>query len=416
MPRAGTRARAAAGVLTILACGTAYAAPAAPRAVLVLPKPVGEIPPPAGTFPDRPERLRRSIVPGRVTDTERVNVLVGPDGVPGAVSVTQRLVLAGTGQFIVWERATAQDAEALDDTLEPVLKREAVIWQGFVSGSKSLAARLTLDPAVENELLPLRVEVAWRGAGRIAPGGAVPGPGEVVVRLVNRTGRAMSLPTGDVAAAQLAGPLDALLRHARARTSLAPPAAGRGLPATLPARSVGAARDATTVAPFRVTGTLRVEGSGATGEGLGARPVADGLAVEGVLQGTAEFLLRVPAAGRLALDLTAVPTLDPRTLLPPRGRTWAEWLRSGPTPNETRDALTQLVEGAAAAARDDEYAPYLGHHGVGPVATTFHFGVAPADVVKVAAKPLRPKAFPMALAGVALLGVLANTTVLWRRL
>ncbi|MDQ1711325.1 MAG: hypothetical protein QOE45_775 [Frankiaceae bacterium] len=413
MGRAGTRALAAAGALALVAAGAAHAVP---RAVLALPKPVGEIPPPQGTFPDRPERLKRSIVPGRVDDTERVSVLVGPDGTPGAVGVTQRLVLSGTGQFIVWERATAQDAEALDDTLDPVLKREAVIWQGFVSGSKTLAARLTLDPAVETELLPLRVEIAWRGAGRIAPGGALPGPGEVVVRVVNRTGNGVSLPTGDVAPEHLAGPLDALLEHATSRTTVAPPMAGRGLPLTLPATRVGPPRDRLTVAPFRVTGTLRVDGAGATGEGPGSTPVTGGLKVDGVLEGTAEFVLRAPAAGRLLLDLTAVPTLDPRTLQPPRGRTWAEWLHRSPTQNETRAALTQLVEAAAAAARDDQYAPYLGHHGSGRVDTTFHFGVAPADVVTVAARPLRPKAFPMALAGVALLALLANGTAIWRRL
>jgi hypothetical protein len=226
----------------------------------------------------------------------------------------------------------------------------------------------------------------------------------------------MALPTGDVAPEQLAGPLDALLRHATSRTTVAPPAAGRGLPLRLVARRTGPPRDATTVAPFRVTGTIRVEGSGATGDGLGSTPVTDGVRVEGVLQGEAAFTLRAPVAGRLVLDLTAVPTLDPRTLRPPRGRTWAEWLRRKPTPNETRDALTALVEGAAAAARDDEYAPYLGHHGPGTVRTTFHFGVAPADVVRSAPQPLRPKGFPMALAGVALLAVLANTTAIWRRL
>jgi hypothetical protein len=420
MRPAGTRAAAGALALAAALAGAASATPSVPPRqpanVLTLPKPVGAIPPPAGSFTDRPERLHTSMLPGAVDDTERVDVFVAPDGVPAKVTVTQRLVLTGTGQFIVWERATAQDAEALEDTLEPVLKREGVIWQGFVAGRKELAARLTLDPVVESELLPLRVEVGWRGAGRIAPGGALPGPGEVVVRLVNHTGRAMALPTGDVAPEQLAGPLDALLRHATSRTTVAPPAAGRGLPLRLVARRTGPPRDATTVAPFRVTGTIRVEGSGATGDGLGSTPVTDGVRVEGVLQGEAAFTLRAPAAGRLVLDLTAVPTLDPRTLRPPRGRTWAEWLRRKPTPNETRDALTALVEGAAAAARDDEYAPYLGHHGPGTVRTTFHFGVAPADVVRSAPQPLRPKGFPMALAGVALLAVLANTTAIWRRL
>src|SRR5690349_23376275 len=79
-----------------------------------LPKPSGDIPVVAEAFPDRPERLRRSIVPGPVDDTERVEVRLGPDGAPAAVNLRQRLVLHGTGQFIVWERSTAQDVEALE--------------------------------------------------------------------------------------------------------------------------------------------------------------------------------------------------------------------------------------------------------------------------------------------------------------
>lgn len=394
-------------------------AQAAYGADLPLPKPSGTIPVVREAFPDRPERLTTSILPGRVDDTERVEVLLAPDGAPAAVTMVQRLVLHGTGQFIVWERSSAQDAEPLDDTDPPVLKREAVIWQGFVNERKELAARLTLDPAIERELLPLGVSLSWNGPGAVAPGGALPGPGELTVKVSNRTTKPTTLATGTPSsAAALAGPLDALLRHANAKSAASPPMAGRGLPASVPATGVGS-REVNMTVPFRVTGTIRVEGEGhgaVTPESPAVKHVAGGVELDGVLQGDAEFTVRAGSAATVTIDLTAYPALDPRVLQPPRGRTWAAWLRLGPTPQETAAALTTLVENAAAAARADEYAPYLGHHGPGKVRTTFTFALAPPEVVKVAEEPLRPKAFPIALASLALLGILTNTTLIWRRL
>ncbi|HEX8001136.1 MAG TPA: hypothetical protein VF519_00405 [Mycobacteriales bacterium] len=410
--RIAVRAGAALAATVLLALG----APPAPAADLVLPKPLGDIPVPPEAFPDRPERLRTSIVPGRVDDTERVEVALAPDGSPAAVTMTQRLVLRGTGQFIVWERSSAQDVEALEDTTAPVLKREAVIWQGFVDGSKTLAARLTLDPAVEAQLLPFRVELDWRGPGRIGPGGALPGPGEVVVRLRNVTARGVDLPTGTVAdPASLVAPLEALARAGRSLTPVVPPAAGRGLPLSLPARETGAPRNVAVPAPLRVRGAITAPGAEPAGPLLGATRVTGGIGVNGVLQGDVEFVLRVAAAGRLALDLTAFPTVDPRPIEPP-GDSWRAWAARRPSATEARQVTDALVRAAAESARAHEYAPYLGHHGRGTVVTSFHVAMAEAAVEPAAAAPLRPKPLPLALASFALLGVVANATAIWRRL
>jgi len=400
------------GTAVAAALALALAAPAG----IPLPRPTGTIPVVAGAFPDRPERLRTSIVPGPVDDDERVAVLVDPSGAPAAVTLTQRLTLRGTGQFIVWERSSAQDVEALEDTVAPVLKREAVIWQGFVDGAKPLVARLTLDPGVESELLPLGLTLTWRGPGAVGAGGTLPGPGELTVRVSNRTARGMTLPTGTAAAADLVGPLDALLRHARTKQPGAPPMAGRGLPPAIPGNATGS-REATTVAPFRVTGTIRADGAAPVSpESPAVSHLADGLRVDGVLQGDVEFTVRATAASALRLDLTAYPTVDERVVTPPHGRTWAEWLRQGPQRGETEAAFTALVDAAASAARTDEYAPYLGHHGRGAVRTTYAFRMAPASVARIAAAPLRPRPWPIALASLALLAIVANGTAIWRRL
>lgn len=393
--------------LGLLAPNAAFADP------LPLPKPAGEIPIPSAAVADRPERLRRSQVPGGVDDTERIDVLLGPNGAPAAVTLTQRLVLTGTGQFIVWERSSASDVEPLEDTDPPVLKREAVIWQGFVNRRKELAARLTLDPFVENELLPLRVELR----GPLGPGGAVTGPGPITVRISNRTGLAMTLPTGTVAPEHLAGPLDRLRAYAAAKRPTPPPTAGRGLPLTLPATG-NATHEVNVVVPFRLTGTIRVTGGTATTpESAAVTHLADGLKLDGVLAGDAEFTVNAGATGTLELALTAFPTLDPRTLQPPQGTTWADWARRRPPAAQVAAATTQLVDAAAQGARADDYAPYLGHHGRGAVRTTFHYRMAPPEAVRAPAPaPLAPRPFGIALASLALAGVLTNATVIWRRL
>lgn len=413
--RPAARVAAALAATAFVALGAPPASPA--PGTLTLPKPVGEIPVVAEAFADRPERLRRSIVPGPVDDTERIDVLVDPTGAPAVVTMTQRLVLSGTGQFIVWERSSAQDVEALEDTTAPVLKREAVIWQGFVSGTKTLAARLTLDPAVEASLLPIAVELEWRGAGTLGAGGAVPGPGELVVRLRNRTARGMPLPTGEVDPALLAGPLDTLLAAGTSRVPGTRPAAGRGLPATLPARDVGPVRNVAVPAPFRVTGTIRVPGGAAVSPASGAvTHLPDGLRLDGVLQGDTEFTVAASGPSVVTMDLRAFPTVDPRGLTPDNATTWRRWLATKPGAAAARAATDRLVTALAESARGAEYAPYLGHHGPGKVTTTFHLAFAPASAVRIAEKPLRPKALPLALAGVALLGVVANGTAIWRRL
>lgn len=381
---------------------------------LTLPAPTGPIPVVGEAFPDKPDRLKTSVLPGPVDDTERVEVLVGPDGTPAAVTMDQRLRLHGTGQFIVYERSSAQDAEALDDTVQPVLKREAVIWQGFVNGSKDLHARLTLDPGVEAALLPFRVELAWEGGGKLGRGGTFPGPGTLVVRLRNTTAHTYTLPTGDVPAAALADPLDTLLLR---RWKGAPPAAGRGLPKTLPASDLGPDRTASVPAPLKVTGTISMPGGRYTGQTSQAVFVApDGVGLDGVLQGDLELRLDTDGVGALALDLTVEPTVDPRGLTPPRGGTWHEWANLRTTANERRRAVDTLVTAAMESARADEYAPYLGHHGPGTVDTTFHVAVAPASLTRAARAPLRPKPWPLALLGVAVVALCAGGYGVWRRL
>ena len=80
---------------TVLAAGLALGPAVAAGADVPLPKPVGAIPVVRSAFVDRPERILVSQLPGPVADTEQVDVLVDPTGVPAAVTMTQTLELSG---------------------------------------------------------------------------------------------------------------------------------------------------------------------------------------------------------------------------------------------------------------------------------------------------------------------------------
>lgn len=414
-----TASAASAGWLAVaLTCGApAAAAPTRAEGRLVLPAPAVGIDVVEGA-PVKAERLKKSHVPAPVVDTERVRVELAPDGTPVAVRMLQRIELSGTGDYVIRERGPALRVRTVGDTSAPVLQRGAVVWQGFVPGRKTLEAEMDLDPVLESPRLPLTVGLDWRpasGTAAVQPGGLLPGAGTLVITLTNRTGTPQTLPTGQAAATDLAAPLDALLAHARTPRG-APPAAGRGLPSELPATGV-TGRDATVVAPLQVSGSVRVVGAAATVAGAGTSPIADGAELSGVLHASTQLTVAVPAGGgRLELALSARPTLDERTLTPPAGTSWADWAAARPDVSAVRRATDTLVDAAAAAARGLEYAPYLGLTVPGEVTTTFEYVVARAPDVARAARRLTPRPGNIALAVVALLGVVGNSALLWRRL
>ncbi len=392
-----------------------------PPTDLRLPAPVGEIPLVAPEVVT-PERRRKTFVPGPISDEERIAVRIAPDGTPTRVTVTQRLQLTGTGDFAIRERGPVLRVTALDGTTAPIIQRGTVVWQGFVPGRRALAADLEMDPTREALLLPLRIELTWRpesGTAPIGPGGSLPGPGRLVLRLVNQTARPERVPTGDVPADVVAGPLDILRRSAASRSTAPPPVAGRGLPLALPVTGLGS-RMVTVVAPLRIAGTVTVPGQRGvtvTGPGASATPSGDGARLAGVLQGSAEIALEVPDAGKLALDLTVVPALDPRRLAPPDGASsWVAWAATRPTVGDRRSATDVLVDAAAAAARADDLAPYLGHPGPGPTTTEFRYSLAAAPTLARQRIPLRPRPVPIVLTVLGLVAAAGGGVLAWRRL
>ena len=370
----------------------------------------------------RADRRLVSVVPGPVVNDEVVLVDLGGSGVPQRVLVEQRLQLTGEGDYQVRERGPARASEALGDEPAPVTKFGAVVWQGFSPGSRELAARLTLDPVLEAPRLPLQVRASYEGQP-LGPGGRVPGAGTVVLTLTNQTEQPATLPTAaDAPADAVAAALDAARAAALAPAGPRLPAAGAGLPEQVPA--TGEARvSAVTGVPLRVTGSIRLlddAGAPAAGTvtGPATTPTADGAEVAGTLPpgATAELLVQTTGPTTLDLDLTAVPALDPRTLVPPGGApTWAAWAAAGPDAEARQDALDLLVQTAAVGARATSYSPYLGADLPGTGTTVFRYSFAVPEEVEQVARALTPKPGALAVTAVALLLLAGNAVLLWRR-
>src|SRR4051795_3048425 len=207
--------------LTLLAVAPALAeggsAPAARVDRIRLPAPVHDVDPLHDVnLGLRPDRLRKSVVPGTASDREDVVVAVGPTGAPAAVIDTQRLVIDGAGNYIVRELGPARAALGLNETVPPVLELGTVVWQGFSPGHRELSARLTLDPGIEAGRLPLKVTLRLRDASghvtALDPGGRVPADGTVTVTLSNQTASLRTVETGHADVAPLAATLDQLRR------------------------------------------------------------------------------------------------------------------------------------------------------------------------------------------------------------
>jgi hypothetical protein len=370
-----------------------------------------------------PERCKKSSVPGPVVNDEVVLVGLGGSGAPSRVQLEQRLLLTKVGDYVIRERGPARSAVPLvPDSDPPNTKFGAVVYQGFTPGNRKLGARLTLDTGLEELRLPLAVTVTFdsaEGPRPLGPGGRIPGAGTVHVRLENRTAQTADLPTGaDVDPGALAGPLDAALHFAQAPPGPRLPSTDTVLPRRLQVSSP-ISRTGTQFVPLRVTGSLRLTGTTGAIGGPKVSPLPDGGVIAGTLSAapsSVEFTATVQSAGTLMLDLAVVPTLDPRVLAPPRHfPSWATWARSRPPLAERRAALDLLVATAATGARASSYSPYLGVDLPGTGSTVFRYAFAPADAVAVTKRALQPKQGPIALAGLALLLLLVNGALIWRR-
>ena len=376
----------------------------------------------------RPDRLKPSIVPGKVRNDEQVLVGLGGDGSVRTVALEQRLDVLGVGDYAIRERGPAREATSLGSERPPLTQRGAVVWQGFTPGHRALAARLKLDPQIEAQHLPLKVTVTFTGTdGRtraLGDGGRLPGPGTAHVTLANVTSQAQQLPTGsDAAAADLAGPLDLALRVAKRPSAARLPSTDDRLPTSLTV-SDGATVDASQGVPLRITGRLQLAGTTGSVTGPATTATTDGATFAGTLGGsvagtesaTVTFDVRTDGAGTLGLRLHAVGALNARELAPPRFfPSWRQWAASHPPLTERKAALDLLVAVAATGARASSYSPYLGADLEGTGSTAYALSFAPPSAAVVGRPRLHPRWGPLSLAGAGALLLLVAGYALWRR-
>jgi hypothetical protein len=394
---------------------------AADRHRLTLPQPVTEVDPLATPqLKLRPDRLRKSSVPGRVNDREDVRVELGPTGAPATVTDTQQLMIRGAGNYIIRELGPAREAVGLGDTVPPVLELGTVVWQGFSPGRRDLSARLTLDPGIEAARLPLSVRLDFTDrAGRtrpLGPGAQAPAAGTVAVTLTNNTTSTRVIRSGRASLRPLARALEALRRAGEHPRPAVPPTGGNGLPASLPGATTGSLSVQVT-SPLRVTGTITAPGGSNAVRGPATTLATGGVSIAGTLSSTASFAVRVSAGDRVGLDLDVRPWLDPRTVAPPSpAKTWLQWERSRPGGSAIADATQTLVLAAAASARSAEYSPYLQADAPGPDLSTFTYLVAPPRRLPPVRANMQPRPGAIAAAAVALLAIIGNAALLRRRL
>lgn len=169
--------------------------------------------------------------------------------------------------------------------------------------------------------------------------------------------------------------------------------------------------------PLRLTGRLLLRGTTGGVTGGGTQPVEGGAEVRGTLHDApARFEVRVDGPGELALDLSAVPALDLRTLVPPDGApSWRAWAADRPDAAAGRTALDLLVAVAATGARATSFSPYLGADLPGTDRTRFSYAFAPVEQVAAVRAPLQPRPGALALAGLAGLLVLGGAAGVWRQ-
>jgi len=419
------RALAAVGVLAALAVGSALeiapavAAKPAPAGIpLVLP--VRDVDPLQGALGLglRKDRLLKSVVPGPVTNTEQLTVGVGPTGAPAVVSDLQQLVIGAAGNYIVRELGPARRAEGIGDTVPPVLELGQVVWQGFSPGTRTLQARLTLDPGIESHRLPMAVRLSFTDRaghhGPLQPGGQVPADGVVTVTLTNATASPRLVGLGVADTRPLAAALDRLYDAARAPKAALPPYAGGGLPKVLPGTHQGD-EQVDVSAPLRVTGSLGVTHGAAVVRGPGSTPSATGADIAGTLDGSSSWDIDVRAGQHLKLDLDVRPWLDPRLLVPPTGSTWRAWAATNPSAADRASTTTTLAEAAASAARAAEYSPYLQADTPGSDLSTFHYAIAQAAATPRASRAIQAKPGAITAAALALVAISGNAALLWRQ-
>ncbi len=370
------------GVILLLgACAAAGIAAAAAHGgtiVLLLPTASSTAPPPlSGTSAFR--GVQENVVPGEVRNMELVEVGLARDGSPTRVAVTQRLVLSRPGDFSFTVPGPVTDVVAAPGSQgEPGLRRLGIVWQGFSSGRRVLAARATLEPRAAAAGLPLRVTVRKVDD-------------RVTVRLDDVAARTILLATGTASPAAVNGVVARLrtaLRRSPDQVSTAGVFALSGAPA-------GQVR-ALVAAPLRIRGTITLPGR---------RPVPV----------STELGRGQPLRRTISLPGRSLPTLSLRVdLLDP--------LELLPAPHQlagARDPVSSLQHALGAMALSWQYRHFLASPDpLGPTRTAYVYRTVsqPRLVAEPSAGSSGDDTLAIVLAATLGAAALVGAVILWAHL
>ena len=370
-------------------------------------------------------------LPGPVDDLEEVQVDLDTDGSMAGIRVTQKLTITGLGDFSFRVPGPAVDVQTLPESgTQPGLRRGAVLWQGFSSGEKVLAARMELYPDQESLRMPLRFALSITVDGQpLLPGTTASGELRMSLRVSNVSATPVEMAEATVDPAKIAPVLDRV-RDLLSEGARPRPGEG-GVPKSLPA--VGPIGSAPTEieAPFRVEGAVVfppgvlsdvtangaevTEGSGGTTASFsGLLGGGDPLDLEVSLTGQAEDL----GLPELEIsDMTSVPS--PRMVRPPAGGSWVGAVAAAPDYFDGREMLRTLLEVMWRVARIRQYDAYLGNpQPLGASVTSYEFRLAPPPAQAVAPPPVLPEgpaAATVVVASIAGVGLLFGLALLWSR-
>jgi hypothetical protein len=276
-----------------------------------------------------------------VSSDQRIRAGVDASGRVVSVRALQRLHLTGTGDYLIVVSAPVRDVRpGPGSESEPGQRRGQILWSGFASKRRLLAADATLRPAAASRFLPLRLE-ARRDGDRYV----------LTMTNVTRTSEVAFGGTGKPA--ELAALLDRTRRDSLAHRRLRPAYV------TIQGLVTRRTQKASIAAPLRVEGELRFPA--AVKETINTRRPEGRIVRFGFVLGDEQPLtqrIEVTDGGDPRLRLEARPDIVVRGLTPPGGApSWVAALKRRRL--DPHALLARLIDTRMELVRGDQFQAFL---------------------------------------------------------